>query len=116
MHDAKGQPISKGDIVMIPCRVQSALANEELCNVTVETLASMPPNVGSRHTLTLNTKMLLRGNPGDDINIHGVDLGEYWGPTTPNIGPATISDYDGPIPEPTPQPSETPQDAEPQPA
>ena len=65
MHDAKGRLLADGDVVMIPCRILSVQAVQEFCNVTLETLATMPGN-NSTSTFTLNTKQVIRANEGDD--------------------------------------------------
>ncbi len=54
-HDAKGNPLSPGDQVLVRCKVREILAGEEYCNATLETIESMYP--GETKTLiTINTR------------------------------------------------------------
>jgi len=57
-HDKNGKLIEVGTRVLIPCVVKSVTADEEYCNMTVETEEGMAPH-GDKSTYTLNTKQAL---------------------------------------------------------
>jgi len=66
MHDAKGRELKVGDRVVVPCVVTAIHATVEFCNVSLESIATMPPAHTSKAGVTANTKQVLRANPGDD--------------------------------------------------
>lgn len=68
MHDCKGRELKVGDTVLVPCVVKQTVATEDFCNVTVETIAGMPPEHKSLTTVSaLNTRQVIRANAGDDV-------------------------------------------------
>jgi len=58
-HDRKGEVLSAGDVVNVPCKVLEVQHAGESCNLTVETLEPMPGN-NTKNTITLNTKQVER--------------------------------------------------------
>ena len=68
MHDAKGQPLSLGDIVLVPCKIAETYATDEYCNVQLKTLAPMHPT-DVPTTITLNAKQVIRANADDDTSF-----------------------------------------------
>lgn len=68
MHDCKGRPIAVGDTVVVPFKVTDVTANEEFCNASLESIASMFPGT-SRSFLTVNTQQTIRANEGDDTSF-----------------------------------------------
>lgn len=67
MHDCKGRPLSVGDTVLIPAMITTVSPSPDYCNVSVNVIATMPPN-NSKSSMTLNTKQLIRANDGDDVS------------------------------------------------
>jgi hypothetical protein len=69
-HDAKGRPLQVDDMVMVPFRVTNVCQGEDYCNVSLKSVATMPP-VDKHHTdlANINSKMLLRANAGDDTSF-----------------------------------------------
>lgn len=57
-HDQNNAELNVGDIVTITCRVTNVSAQEEYCNVTMETLLPMPPYT-TPNSITLNTKQVV---------------------------------------------------------
>lgn len=57
MHDINGAELRVGDRVLVECEVKSVSADQDFCNVTVETVHAMPGN-GTRNSMTLNTKQV----------------------------------------------------------
>ncbi len=55
--------------MVVPCLVKHVHQGEDYCNVDLETLADMPPNGGKSFISAVNTRQLLRANPGDDIDV-----------------------------------------------
>jgi hypothetical protein len=55
MHDRKGNPITVGDKVWIPCIVKGTMATDEYCNVTLESEEPMYPGK-YKSTFTVNAK------------------------------------------------------------
>ena len=66
MHDAKGQPLAVGDIVLVPAEVTAVQAQDDYCNCSLKALAPMPPYAERNTTLTVNTRQVVRANAGDD--------------------------------------------------
>jgi hypothetical protein len=58
-HDANGKLVQVGDLVNVPCKVTSVAAGDEYCNVTLQTVHSMPPYT-DHNTITLNTKQVVK--------------------------------------------------------
>ena len=56
-HDVKGQEIHVGDLVTIACTVKEIYTGTEFCNVQLETVEPMYPEVYPT-TITLNTKQV----------------------------------------------------------
>jgi hypothetical protein len=73
MHDAKKRELKVGDTVLIPCRVREVQAQDNHCNVTVDTLGGRIPD-GQTECVTLNTAQLYRANQGDDTEIHVAEV------------------------------------------
>ena len=69
MHDAKGNPLKKGDTVVIPCKVTELMSGSEYANVGLWTLGGRLPDGMKEHFLDLNTKQLYRANDGDEFEI-----------------------------------------------
>jgi len=57
-HDLNGKLIEVGNVVLIPCKVKSITMDENYCNLTVESVYSMPPN-NTRNEWVLNTKQVI---------------------------------------------------------
>jgi hypothetical protein len=70
MHDAKGQELKLGDKVILPCRITNLGGGPDYCNVTIESLATMPPNHDSHVSIgAVNTTQVIRANKGDDTSF-----------------------------------------------
>ena len=69
MHDAKGNPLKKGDTVVIPCKVTALISSPDHANVGLETLGGRLPDGLKEQFINLNTKQLYRANDGDDFEI-----------------------------------------------
>ena len=69
MHDAKGRPLRPGDRVMIPGVIVSIAACDDYCNASVETHFVMPGNNSKSNFSSINTRQLLRAEPGDDLSL-----------------------------------------------
>jgi hypothetical protein len=79
-HDAKGQILQPGDLVMVPCRVKAVHQMEDFCNLDLETCATMPPEHKYKTSVSaMNTQMVLRANKGDDTSfaVLNAGLGEF---------------------------------------
>lgn len=60
-HDNKGQELSVGDLVMVPCRVKVIQLTEDYCNVTLEVRVNMWPS-DTPTSLTLNSRQVLKSD------------------------------------------------------
>lgn len=69
MHDAKGRPLAKGDIVLVPAKVTEVYATEDYCNVSVETLQGRRPDGAKERMNAINTGVMFRANPGDENDV-----------------------------------------------
>lgn len=58
-HDRNGSVINVGDTVNVPMVVKNVNMTDLYCNVTLETIHSMPPD-GGHSTMTLNTKQVVK--------------------------------------------------------
>ena len=56
-HDVNGKLIEVGDIVNVPCKVESVQTGEEYCNVMVKTIHNMPPYQNGT-SISLNTRQV----------------------------------------------------------
>jgi len=82
MHDAKGRPLKKGDIALIPVVVNDTYASEEYCNVSLETLYGRRPDGNKEKFSAINTGQILRANAGDTNDFsefHADPLGNNTG-------------------------------------
>lgn len=57
MHDINNAEIQVGDRVLVVMRVTQVSADQDFCNVTLETEHTMPGN-GMKSSLVLNTKQV----------------------------------------------------------
>lgn len=57
MHDINNAEIRVGDRVLVEMRVTQVSADQDFCNVTLETVHTMPGN-GLKSCMTLNTKQV----------------------------------------------------------
>ena len=69
MHDAKGRPLSVGDVVLIPAKVTQVSATEEYCNVSVQSILGRRPDGMKENISAINTAVLLRANTGDENDL-----------------------------------------------
>lgn len=69
MHDAKGRPLSVGDVVLIPAKVTQVSATEEYCNVSVQSIFGRRPDGMKENISAINTAVLLRANVGDENDL-----------------------------------------------
>lgn len=69
MHDAKGRPLSVGDVVLIPAKVTQVSATEEYCNVSVQSILGRRPDGMKENISAINTAVLLRANVGDENDL-----------------------------------------------
>lgn len=53
-----GKILKVGDIVNIPCRITQIQLGEDYCNVSLETLKTMPPENKYTSSYVLNTKQI----------------------------------------------------------
>lgn len=58
-HDKHGQLLQPGDVVNVPCVVESVVAQDEYCNVTLKTIDPMPP-YDVPNTITLNARQVVK--------------------------------------------------------
>lgn len=58
-HDMHGHLLQVGDLVMIPCKIESITMAEDFCNLTVKTIRPMPPYIEPM-TLVLNAKQVTK--------------------------------------------------------
>lgn len=66
MHDANGQELKKGDMVLIPAEITEVYPSEEYCNVTLKTTLGRRPD-GNKETIgAINTAVL--------VKVSGVDV------------------------------------------
>lgn len=75
MHDAKGRELKVGDRVIVPFTVTSVNASREYCNVGIESVATMPGNDSKCQIGAINTRQMLRANPGDDTSFEVSQVG-----------------------------------------
>ena len=69
-HDAKGQPLAAGDIILIPFKITQVMTGEDYCNLSLESLATMAPEHKYPTTLSaINAKQVIRANEGDDVGF-----------------------------------------------
>lgn len=74
-HDAKGREVKPGDVVMVPFVVKEVHLTEDFCNLNLETVATMPPHHRTHSAISVNARMVLRANSGDDLDfvvVHGL--------------------------------------------
>ena len=57
-HDMNGNILKVGDIVSIPCRITQIQLGEDYCNVSLETVKTMPPENKYTSSYSLNTKQI----------------------------------------------------------
>jgi hypothetical protein len=57
MHDINGAKLQEGDKVLVEMKVLNVSADQDFCNVTLETVHTMPGN-GYPSQMTLNTKQV----------------------------------------------------------
>lgn len=69
MHDAKGRPLSEGDIALIPVKITQVSATEEYCNVSVQSILGRRPDGVKENISAINTAVLLRANVGDENDL-----------------------------------------------
>lgn len=69
MHDAKGRPLSVGDVVLLPAKVTQVSATEEYCNVSVQSILGRRPDGAKENISAINTAVLLRANVGDENDL-----------------------------------------------
>jgi hypothetical protein len=58
-HDNRGEILSVGDVVLVPCRVKAIHLTEEYCNVDLETKETMYPSAIPTK-LTLNSRQVVK--------------------------------------------------------
>lgn len=76
-HDAFNQVLQPGDIVMVPFFVKSVNQNEDYCNLDLSSVIEMPPEMRPTTLSYINTKQVLRSNPGDPIAFKVVKDGAH---------------------------------------
>ncbi len=69
MHDAKGRELKDGDTVVIPAKIIQLQPTDDYCNVTVESVFGRRPDRAKETLYSVNTGVMLRANPGDDITF-----------------------------------------------
>jgi hypothetical protein len=57
MHDVNGAALKVGDRVLVECEVTMVSADQDYCNVTVQTVHGMPGN-GLKTSMTVNTRQV----------------------------------------------------------
>ena len=69
-HDAKGQALLPGDVVLVPFKVTKVHESDNYSNIDLETLATMPPENKHRSPFhAINSKQMIRANDGDDVSF-----------------------------------------------
>jgi hypothetical protein len=58
MHDHFGKPLKEGDRVNIPCVITSLAAEEDFCNVSLESIHGRRPDELKEHVSAINTGVL----------------------------------------------------------
>lgn len=69
MHDAKGRELKVGDICLIPVRIKNLQAFDDYCNSDFESVYGRRPDGAKEHFSAINTGVVLRANPGDDLQV-----------------------------------------------
>lgn len=72
MHDAKGRPLAKGDIVLIPAKITELHLTEDYCNVSAESVLGRRPDGYKERFSAINTGVMLRANEGDENDLKGL--------------------------------------------
>lgn len=57
MHDKNGKPLKEGDLVSVLFKIRSVSADQDYCNITIDTVEVMPGD-GTTSCLTLNAKQV----------------------------------------------------------
>lgn len=57
MHDINGAKLEVGDVVLVQMKVLNVSADQDYCNLTLETVHAMPGN-GTVSHMTLNAKQV----------------------------------------------------------
>jgi hypothetical protein len=65
MHDANGQELKKGDMVLIPAEVSELWATEEYCNVQLTTTLGRRPDGNKEIIGAINTGTVIKVSGGD---------------------------------------------------
>ena len=60
MHDANGTPLVKGDRVIIEATITELSAQEDFCNVSLETVLGRRPDGAKEHVCAINTGVLVK--------------------------------------------------------
>ena len=60
MHDARGNALKKGDLVLIPAVVTELYATEDYCNVSLTTQIGRRPDGQKESICAINTGVLLK--------------------------------------------------------
>jgi len=66
-HDKRGRLIEAGDIVSVQFRVLSVCANDDYCNVSLETVDGMPPSGNKTQLSAINTRQVEKVDVSDSL-------------------------------------------------
>lgn len=59
-HDCNGKKIEPGDIVSVKFKVLQVFANEDACNVELESISTMPCSGSPTRVSAINTKQTIK--------------------------------------------------------
>lgn len=59
MHDVNGTELKKGDVVLLPCRIEELHPGDDFCNVTLRSLHSRRPDGAIESISAINTGVLV---------------------------------------------------------
>lgn len=67
MHDAKGRMLIKGDIVLVPMKIEELSQTDDYCNIVATSILTRRPDGAAERFSAFNTAVVLRANPDDKI-------------------------------------------------
>ena len=66
MHDARGKPLKKGDLVLIPAVITELQGGEDYCNVSVKSQIGRRPDGQKETVYAINTGVLIKVSADDE--------------------------------------------------
>src|SRR5687768_16569395 len=68
VHDLNGAELKKGDVVLIPCRIEELHPGDDYCNVTVNTLHGRRPDGVLETISVINTAVVVLFKRGPEAS------------------------------------------------